>query len=239
MQLSILCQREGWGTTGWGGDWQGTKMTTHAWKSIKPFEIKNGGRSLEFYHEIRHQFSTYKMDFGHESWCLEFLKLLSSSRLVFKAISSSFPKQICGHLQLYKDGSRRQKENNSVWVSSVFKVYICKKESSIISEENIKNDFFSFQWVFLIVESWERKAKREAVSMSSTVFVVFKHTPLSSFYLPIFESQVYILLVIIFQFSFFPLKSLFVDYYLWQKAVINLREVIHFVVFSGNAGHLR
>ena len=32
---------------------------------------------------MRDQFSTYKMDFGRESQCLKFLKLLSSSRLVF------------------------------------------------------------------------------------------------------------------------------------------------------------
>lgn len=30
----------------------------------KSFEIKNGGQSLEFYHEMRDQFSTYKMHFG-------------------------------------------------------------------------------------------------------------------------------------------------------------------------------
>ena len=43
--------------------------------SSKPFEMKNGERSLEFYHKFRDQFSVYKMDFG---LYLEFLKLLLS-----------------------------------------------------------------------------------------------------------------------------------------------------------------
>ena len=72
--------------------------------SIKQFEIKNGERSLEFYHKFRDEFSTYKMDFDRASLGLEFLELLFSARLVLKAISSCFSKQICGHLQLYKDG---------------------------------------------------------------------------------------------------------------------------------------
>ena len=70
--------------------------------SSKPFEMKNGERSLEFYHKFRDQFSIYKMDFGLESLYLEFLKLLFSSRLALKATSICFPKQICGHLQLHK-----------------------------------------------------------------------------------------------------------------------------------------
>ena len=45
-----------------------------------------------------------KMDFDRASLGLEFLELLFSSRLVLKAISSCSSKQICGHLQLYKDG---------------------------------------------------------------------------------------------------------------------------------------
>ena len=67
---------------------------------------------------------------------------------VFEAISSCFPKQIGRHLQGYKNGGWRRKEYNSVWVSLVFKVAcewlssnFCKKESSIIFEENIKYDF--------------------------------------------------------------------------------------------------
>ena len=59
--------------------------------SSKPFEIKSGERSLEFYHKFRDQFSFYKMDFGLELLYLEFLKLLFGSRLVLKAISICFP----------------------------------------------------------------------------------------------------------------------------------------------------
>ena len=101
--------------------------------------LNNGERSLEFYPKNRRPvtFSTYKRDFGRESLCPEFLEPLFSSRLVLKAISSCFSKQICGRLQLYKDGWKRRKEYNSVWVSSVFKV-LRQFSRSIFARKKVK-----------------------------------------------------------------------------------------------------
>ena len=53
-------------TITWMSD-RGGKTATHAWEGIEPLEIKNGGRNLQFYHEIRDRFSTLKMDFRRES----------------------------------------------------------------------------------------------------------------------------------------------------------------------------
>ena len=73
-------------------------------------------------------------------------------------ISICFPKQICGHLQLDKDGWRRRKEYNSVWVSSVFRV-VWEFLRSIFARKNVrlywkkisKMTFYSIQRIFLII----------------------------------------------------------------------------------------
>ena len=129
--------------------------------------------------------------------------LLQFQTFVSKATSSYFPKQIGGHLHSHKDGWRRRKEYNSVWVASFFKV-VCEFLRSIFARKKVRwywnliskitffcfNDFFNC-WSKL--EKW--KAKREAVSVSSTVVDVLKHTTLTSLSLPMFGSWVYVLLV--------------------------------------------
>jgi len=70
---------------------------------------------------------------------------------VFRAISSCFPYQIGGYLQAKVTKMAQGDKRNTIqfgflWFLRsyvIFKVYIWKKESSIIFEENIRNDFSS------------------------------------------------------------------------------------------------
>ena len=80
------------------------------WESIEQLEIKNGGQNLDFYHKIRDQFKTYNMDFQHELCCLEFLQLLSSSRLLFSRQSADvFPNKLADIYKVKKmaEGDQR------------------------------------------------------------------------------------------------------------------------------------
>ena len=91
---------------------QDGKKATHAWESIEQLKIKNGGRNLELYLEIRDQFSKYIMDFRHESGCLEFLQLPSSSILLFSKQSTVvFPNKSA---DIYKVIQRWLKETKGI-----------------------------------------------------------------------------------------------------------------------------